>query len=551
MKKKVKIVELSGKNTIWNSKGDLKTYLIPALITLVPAFIFWYLILPAFNLKSEGFWFWLLLSLFIYISVLSLYVAFKNKTVNIKRPVILFMCLFLFVILAGLQGSRVFHAKRYSEILEVNDGEVELIPSVERTNSIALMDTASAERLGDRKIGSLSGVVSQYNVGSYIQIDYETSPVKVAPLTYDGFFKWMSNKGSGVPGYVVVNPVDMSADYISLKEGMKYVPSAFFSKDLARHIRAHYPTVLFDNMHFEIDEEGNPWYVASIYNHTIGLFGGTKVTGAFVVNPITGEITKYDAGDVPQWVDVVFPGDLICTQYNDYAQLQHGFINSMFAQKDCRQVTTMNDDEDNVFSDYGYVAKDGDIWIYTGVTSVNGDSSNIGFILANERTSETRFISSAGADEFSAMKSAEGEVQEKRYSASFPSLVNVDGTPTYIMVLKDANNLVKMYAMVNVEQYNLVATANTQEECIKKYKEIIHDELDIETTVNDDSYETRKITIKKIQTIDIEGNTWVYVIDTKDNMYRNKYTNVIDLILYDVGDTITIETDGDTFKLAE
>ena len=88
-------------------------------------------------------------------------------------------------------------------------------------------------------------------------------------------------------------------------------------------------------------------------------------------------------------------------------------------------------------------------------------------------------------------------------------------------------------------------------EGIKKYKELIHDELDIETTVNDDSYETKKITIKKIQTIDIEGNTWVYVIDTKDNMYRNKYTNVIDLILYDVGDTITIETDGDTFKLAE
>ena len=178
MKKKVKIVDLSGKNTIWNSKGELKTYLIPLLITLVPSFIFWYLLLPAFNLKSEGFWFWLLLSLFIYISVLSLYVAFKNKTVNIKRPVILFMCLFLFVILAGFQGSRVFHAKRYSEILEVSDGEVELIPSVERTNSIALMDTESAERLGDRKIGSLSGVVSQYNVGSYIQIDYETSPVK-------------------------------------------------------------------------------------------------------------------------------------------------------------------------------------------------------------------------------------------------------------------------------------------------------------------------------------------------------------------------------------
>ncbi len=544
---KKKMVNVVEKKQLWGEKGEKSTYIIAALISLIPVALMWYLLIPALNLKAPGFWAWLIMSIFIYIIILCIYGFSKKRLFSIKTPIVLMLCLLLFIVLMGVYSSRIFHAKRYSEILKVDDGEVELIPSIEKTNSIALMDTASAERLGDRKIGSLSGVVSQYNVGNYIQIDYESSPVKVSSLTYDGFFKWMSNKNNGVPGYVVVNPVDMSADYTSLKEGMKYVPSAYFSKDLARHIRVHYPTVMFSNLHFEIDEEGNPWYVASIYDHSIGLFGGTKVVGAFVVNPINGEIHKYNAGEVPQWVDVVFPGDLICEQYNDYAQLQHGFLNSMFAQKDCRRVTTMNDDEDNAYPDYGYVAKDGDIWIYTGITSVNGDSSNIGFILANERTSETRFISSAGADEFSSMKSAEGEVQEKGYRASFPSLVNVDGTPTYILVLKDANSLVKMYAMVNVEQYNLVATATSQEECVKKYKELIHDELDIETNNDLSNYEEKKITIKKIQTIDIEGNTWVYLIDSKDNIYRNKYTNVLDLLLYDEGDNITIKTDGDIF----
>ena len=547
MSKKVKIVDVVKVNDGWHGKGEFKTYLIPALITLIPIALIWYLVIPAINLKDEGFWFWIIMSLFLYMINLTIYATAKKKPFSLKVSVYALLAMVLFIVIASFQGSRIFNAKRYSEILNVQDGDVELIPNVEKTNSIALMDTTSAERLGDRKIGSLSGVVSQYNVGSYMQIDHQTAPVKVAPLTYDGLFKWMSNKNNGVPGYVLVNPVDMSADYISLKEGMKYVPSAFFSKDLARHIRAHYPTVLFDNMHFEIDEEGNPWYVASIYNHTIGLFGGTKVTGAFVVNPITGEITKYDAGNVPQWVDVVFSGDLICTQYNDYAQLQHGFLNSKFAQKDCRRVTTMNNEEDEAYPDYGYVAKDGDIWIYTGITSVNGDSSNIGFILANERTSETRFISSAGADEFSAMKSAEGEVQEKRYRASFPSLVNVDGTPTYIMVLKDANNLVKMYAMVNVEQYNLVSTATTQEECVAKYKELVHGEMDLDVDSSKDDYEKKTITIKKIQTIDIEGNTWIYVIDNNDNIYKNKYTNVLNMLLYDVGDKIDILTDGELF----
>lgn len=548
MKGKDVVVNVVNSN-YWTTKGEKKTYIMAFLINLVFMGLAWYITIPALNLKDGSFWFWLLLSVITYLLSLCIYSVITKKHFSIKRPIQIIALLLVVIIVMNLLSSRVLHAKRYSEILKVDAGEVELIPSIEKTNSIALMDTSSAERLGDRKIGSLSEVVSQYNVGNYIQIDYEASPVKVSSLTYDGFFKWMSNKNNGVPGYVLVNPVDMSADYIALKEGMKYVPSAYFSKDLARHIRVHYPTVLFDNLHFEIDEEGKPWYVASIYDNSIGLFGGTKVIGAFVVDPINGAITKYEAGDVPRWVDVVFSGDLICAQYNDYAQLQHGFINSKFAQKDCRQVTSMSDDEENTYPDYGYVAKDGDIWIYTGVTSVNGDSSNIGFILANERTSETRFITSAGADEFSAMKSAEGEVQEKRYSASFPSLVNVDGTPTYIMVLKDANNLVKMYAMVNVEQYNLVSTATTQEECVAKYKELIHGEMDIDISTNMEGYEEKTITIKKIQTIDIEGNTWIYVIDDKDNIYRNKYTNVLNMLLHDVGDKITIQTNGDLFLI--
>ncbi len=551
MKTKQKIVDVVNERSLWEGKGDIKTYLIVLLITLIPAYILWYLMIPALNLKSVAFWIYLFLISFFYLMNLFFYASIKRKPASLKVPTLVLVLLISVMVLAGIGGSRIFHAKRYSQILQVEDGEIGLIPSVDKTESIALMDTASAERLGDREIGSLSGVVSQYNVGNYIQINKSEMPMKVSPLTYDGFFKWLSNKENGVPGYVIVNPVDMSADYVSLQEGMKYVPSAYFSKDLARHIRMAYPNVLFDNLHFEIDEEGNPWYVASIYDHTIGLFGGKKVIGALLINPINGEVSRSEVKDIPQWVDVVFSGDLICDQYNDHAQLQHGFINSIFGQRDCRQVTVMpsEDDEETYIPDYGYIAKDGDIWVYTGITSVNGDSSNIGFILANERTSETRFITSAGADEFSAMKSAEGEVQEKRYQASFPSLINVDGTPTYIMVLKDANNLVKMYAAVNVEQYNLVSTAVSQEECIQKYRTLIHSELEIDDIADRSDFEEKTITIQKIQTIDIEGNTWIYVIDTDNQIYRAKYVDVIDMIMHEAGDTITILTDGNMFTM--
>jgi hypothetical protein len=315
---------------------------------------------------------------------------------------------------------------------------------------------------------------------------------------------------------------------------------------------------MVDNIHFEIDEEGNPWYVASIYDHAVGLFGGETVTGALVIDPVSGKISRYSIDDVPVWADVVFPGDLICDQYNNHSQLQHGFLNSIFSQKDCRQVTTIQtvdeDGDSTSYPDYGYIAKDGDIWIYTGITSVNGDSSNLGFILANERTSETRYVSCAGADEFSGMKSAEGEVQEKGYIASFPSLINIDNTPTYIMVLKDANGLVKMYAAVNVEQYNVVATASTQSECIAKYKALLAGDItsndeDIDVG-SDEGYAEKTITVAKMQTIDQNGNTWLYIVDTDSQIYKAKYADVLDMLLVNEGDTITILTNGETFKFS-
>ena len=294
-------------------------------------------------------------------------------------------------------GTTVFNATKYSKILKVTDSSFsqDMAESV-GTDSIALMDTASARMLGDREIGALSDVVSQFNVSyDYTQIDYNGKPIKVSALEYAGFFKWVNNKESGTKGYVTVNPVSMSASFVK-SEGMKYVPSAYFSEDALRYIRKAYPTLMLENLHFEIDESGKPYYVASVIERTVGLFGGKTVNGCVVLDPVSGKTERYGVADIPNWIDVVFYGDLICQQYNWFGMLQNGYLNSLFTKKDCKQVTTYytGDEEmtdETPVSDYGYVAKDGDIWIYTGVTSVNGDSSNIGFLLANERTGESRY----------------------------------------------------------------------------------------------------------------------------------------------------------------
>ena len=476
------------------------------------------------------------------------------------------LAILLFVLFC-LSGIKMFHAKEYSTILTVEEGTVDELPDVDGAEAIALMDTDSAKMLGDREIGGLVDIVSQYDVSDdYTQINHNNHPYKVAPLDYASFFK--ADNGKGIPGYVIVDPVKMDAKYVSLDKPMKYVPSAYFSYDLFRHIRSQYPYLLFDSTFFEIDEDGNPYYVTSVVKKTIGMYGGKVVVGAIVTDPCTGESTYYELSEVPSWVDTVYNGDIILEQYNWYGMLSGGFGNSLFGQKGCKQTTTVRvkdaDGNTKSITDFGYIAKDGDIYVYTGITSANGDSSNLGFILTNERTGETKFIQIAGADESSAMNAAMGEVQEKGYVASFPSLIRTESVPTYIMVLKDNAGLVKLYAAVNVEQYNMVATGITQSECLEKYQRLVSGEISQEEasddtitiidkpkeTVDMADWETKTITITKMESIVTDGESVLYVVDENGNVYHAAYVDVIEtMILLDSGSQVTILTDGEQFLI--
>lgn len=545
------------------------------LAVLVVLFLGFFVLLIPINAHSVSFWMMLVVAAILYAVFYSLACGTKKKEFTTKNrmgnvTVIrmnvpgsgwkVFLApavLAVITIVLGLSGAKVFHAHRYASVINLQDAEfsTDIAESV-GTDSIALMDSASAKMLGDREIGSLSSVVSQYNVsGDYTQIDFKGKPMKVAALEYAGFFKWINNKANGVPGYVTVNPVTMSASYEASTQGMIYVPSAYLLEDAGRRIRMKYPTAMFDNLHFEIDEEGNPYYVASVYKMTISMFGGETVSGCIILDPVTGEMTKYALSEVPTWVDVVMDGNLICAHYNWYGTLQNGFLNSIFAKKGCKQVTvytpTGDEEDDLPTSDYGYVAKDGDIWIYTGVTSVNGDSSNIGFLLANERTGEAHYFNIAGADEKSAMAAAEGEVQEKRYQASFPSLINVDGNPTYIMVMKDASGLVKLYAVVNVEQYNLVTTAPTQAECLAKYRKLLGIEAVEPGKEELEADNECELVVADIRDIVIDGNTYIYLIGENGELFKGKASKLESLLLVKPGDTVKLKAAGNEIVSVE
>lgn len=549
---------------------DLRTFSTKAKVVLIILFILWlcgsyYVMLPPMNIHSTDTWNYLAFCVILPGTILLgiqnvsnfLRGGMDRKTLNkpVKFGVIAFIILIAGMFLMKVYGLELFHAREYASILQTKDYVfTEDIDQSTAVSKIALMDTSSAIRFGNREMGTLSELVSQYNVSeSYTQIDFNGAPLKVSALDYAGFFKYWANKDHGVPGYVSVDPVGQDAKYNPLPAGMKYVPSGYFNDKLERHLRFQFPFKIFGNTHFEIDEEGNPFYVSSVYGYKVGLFDGQTVIGAIICNPVTGESSYYDLADVPRWVDEVFNGQLLVEQFNWNGLLSNGFINSRFAKQGVRRATQTKNDGGDIQADYGYIAKDGDIWIYTGVTSVNDDASNVGFILVNQRTGEAHYYTIAGADENSAMSAAEGEVQEKRYQASFPSLINVDEQPTYVMVLKDASGIVKLYAMVNVQSYNIVTTAAKLDDCFAQYRKLIHGgvvepkpETDTQAPaaqppVDEGPELDAEFTISSIQYVDISGDTYVYLEGNDGKIYRQKFADNEAIIAIRSGDSVKVK----------
>lgn len=534
-KKKDKVINMTPKGKYRKlSKGNY----IALAIMVVLACILFYIFIPALSIYSVGFWLTSIVALaLIFVATLSYTDSNKvnemaYNTVVSKTALVLMTIMMIAFVIGGIASMKLFSAGTYAGLLTVEDGNfTEDIVETESINDIAIMDTASAAIIGNRAIGSLTDIVSQYEVSEdYSQIDYNGKPMKIATLDYAGLIKYFNNKKSGIPGYVMVDPVNNEATYVKLDKPIKYTPSAFFSEDLGRHLRFQYPTYIFGSYSFELDNDGNPYYVCSVMKANAGVFGAMDVKGAVILDPCTGDSEYYAVGQIPNWVDRVYDGDLLAQKYDWYGTLSGGFWNSIFGNKGCKMTT----------DDYGYKVIDGDVWVYTGVTSVNGDESNIGFVLMNERTSEAKYYQVAGAEEYSAMSSAQGEVQHLGYVAAFPSLINIGGEPTYIMALKDEAGLVKMYALVNVAKYNIVATGSTQKEALSSYKKLLKENGILSNAAPDEEMPNKKITITSIRYIEMDNETYVYITDTQDNVYKQNFAENESLIFLQEGDTVTV-----------
>lgn len=528
----------------------LKRNLLIILVAAIALAIYYYIVLPPINIHASGFWTCLLFLIAVITGILAIrkyrkdytQVTMKITPVELVKSMKVLKCgIAVFVIvlavyaIGSILSSPIINASKYQKLLTVEDSDfTEDITQVD-FNTIPLLDKDSAELLGNRKMGSMVDMVSQFEVASdYTQINYQDTPVRVTPLEYASGIKWLTNHKDGIPAYIMIDMTTQDTECVKLEEGIKYSKSEYFNHNIYRHLRFRYPTYIFDDqIFFEIDDEGTPYWVCPTKKFNIGLFGGQTIGNVVLCNAVTGECTSYKVEDVPSWVDKVYSAELLTNLYDYYGILKHGYFNSILGQKDCLQAT----------NGYNYIAKDDDVWVYTGVTSVSGDQSNVGFVLMNQRTMETKFYKVEGAIEDSAMSSAEGQVQNLGYDAAFPLLLNISDEPTYFMALKDSGGLVKKYAMVNVQKYQWVAIGDTVKDCEKSYVELLSTN-GISKNNTSDIYESIQGTITTIAPVVIEGNTHYYIgIDNSEDLFDVDIsdTSLVQAVRFVVGDTITME----------
>ena len=553
---------------------------IPLIISIVIIAILYYVLIPPINIQSTDFWWFLIYCIVIVTVLLGLprlregggslpddimdFIydlrdgsLFKRRNKNKgegaekkakkkgsrKSPffyaIAAVVVIFLVIVVGSIASSPFFNAVRYSELLTVEDGEFSEDIAEISMNSVPVVDRDTAVRLGSRTIGEMSDLVSQYAIdessSAYTQISYKETPYRVSSLVYADIIKWITNTASGLPGYVTVNMVTQETQLVRLDEGnyMHISTGEHFNNYLYRYVRFQYPTEIFGEAAFEIDDDGVPYWIVPTVKYRIALFGGEDYSGAILVNACTGETTRYDLDEVPNWCDKVFNADLVYEQLESYGKYRSGFWNSLIGQSGvlCPTGSTaaslFSDEDGNTVtsstSGYNYLAIDDDVYMYTGMTSANSDESLVGFVLVNLRTKATKYYTCAGATESSAMSSAEGQVQQMEYTATSPLLLNIADRPTYFLSLKDSAGLVKMYAFIDVQQYQIVGTGSTIDEAQSNYITALGTDEDIDVDTSDLAAEVdteASGTIDAIESVVKDGNSYYYfTLQGDDSIY--------------------------------
>lgn len=485
---------------------------------------------------SDGLAFWAFAITVVVIALLIFNGAAKFSGTKLKlmkfKPAYLAVAAapWLILIIVNIACAPVFHSSRYRDQMPQPESR-KFTSDVQPldVNELPIVDSDLAYNLADKKLGEKPSLGSQVTLGTPTIQKVDGKLVWVVPLEHSGFFKWLSNM-QGTPGYIIVSatsPRDVT--YVD-KYNIKYQPNAYLLDNISRYAR--FNGGLFTGLtdySFELDDSGRPYWVITTYANKLG-FAMPEATGAVIIDAQDGKSQRYTIADMPKWVDRVQPEDFIMTQLNNRGKYIHGIFN--FSNKDKFQTS-----DDNIV-----VYNNGRCYLFTGVTSVGSDESSMGFMLIDMVTKKPYLYSMSGATDYAAQKSAEGKVQNLKYSASFPIITNVGGEATYFMTLKDDAGLIKQYAFVSVSDYTTVGTGETIQDALDDYSRNLKGTASGSLINSDSNKKTVDGTISRFAAESQDGST------TYEFMLAEQPGNIF-TATYDISSQLALTKEGDKVKV--
>lgn len=516
-------------------KRYVKTYFISFLVVAVYAFIK----LPVLRLDFVSLFFTLAI-FFVVAGLLDMMFDRAEKTSKIaKYNFSIAIALIIYIVAVPfITSTPILHAKAYRNLIgDVKESEFTEDVSPVSVKDIRLVDEDMAMKLGDKKLGESPALGSVSKLGKFHIQSVKGELYWVAPLVHRDIVKWITSL-EGSNGYVMVsasNPQDVRLVQSINNKPVKivYQPDAYLHQDLQRHMYINgILNVGITDLTLEINDEGRPYWVASLYEHKVG-YSGANCTGVAIVDAETGSVKRYSIKDTPKWVDRIQPQDVVANQIDNWGRYIRGFLNSAISEEGVLVPT------EGTSLVYG---NDNKSYWYTGITSSGGDESTIGFMLVDSRTKEAKLYKQPGATESAAMKSAEGKVQQMNYEATFPVMYNILGKPTYVSSLKDKAGLVKMVAFISVEDFSVLGLGETKEEALRNYRDSLESQGNNVNLENDTTREEVEGTITRINSDVKNGNTSYYLtIDSKNDVIfkgGSKVSN--ELTLSQIGDKVKI-----------
>lgn len=439
--------------------------------------------------------------------------------------------LLLLFIAANIVFSPIVSYKKHRNLIGTVE-EVEFSEEIEPIDlsQLPTIDKELANKLADKKLGEIPSLGSQVTIGELHLQSINNELYYVAPLEHSSFIKWITNRG-GTSGYIKVsatnqNDVQLVTDLNGEPLKIKYLDSSYILSYLRRAAYFRDMGAAHTDFTFEIDDEGRPYWVITRYDTAVGL-SERKAIGTLIMDAQTGESNVYSLEDTPTWVDIIQPSTFIKNYIDKWGELVHGVFN--FNDKDKLKSTDgMN-----------LIYNNGECYYYTGITSVGNDEGLVGFTLTNTRSGKTTIYKTAGAIESASMKSAEGQVQQYGYSATFPYLINIQGEPTYFTTLKDSSGLVKQYALVDVKNYNTVGVGDTVQAALNKYIDVLsNNNISLDGS---SAKETIEGEIERIGLV-VKDGTSIYDIKLKDqeNIFSISTETIREAALLREGDRVSV-----------